>query len=127
MVSEPRSLGALDERLEAAQMLPVQRLRRAEIRRDPMLDHSITFENQVQRRERAPTVDHVILRDDLEPVHYGFFLEDVGVMRNAQTDPDPVFRESVKLIRWHMLERWGRRTTAAGPGGVLLHWRGLGA
>src|SRR5579872_3782132 len=118
MVSEPRSLGALDQRLEAAQMLPVQRLRRAEIRRNSMLDHSITFENQVQRRERAPTVDHVILRDDLEPIHYRFLVENVSVMRNPQTDPDPVIRESVKSIGWHMLERRGRRTTAAGPGGV---------
>src|ERR1700689_3614893 len=72
-----------------------------------MLDHAITFQNEVQRRQRAPTVDHVILRDDLEPVHYGFFLEDVGVMRNPQTDPDPVIREPVKSIGWHMLDTRG--------------------
>src|ERR1700677_1079707 len=93
-----------------------------------MLDHSITFKNEVERCQRAPTVDHVILRDDLEPVHYGFLLEDVGVMGNPQTDADPVICEPVKSIGWHMFEKRGRRTLAAAPReGLLLGWRGLGA
>jgi hypothetical protein len=28
----------------------------------------------------------------------------VGVMRNPQTDADPVIREPVKSIGWHMFE-----------------------
>src|ERR1700677_2607549 len=92
-----------------------------------MLDHAITFKNEVQRCQRAPAVDHVILRDDLEPVHYGFLFEDVGVMGNPQTDADPVIRESVKSIGWHMFEKRGRRTLATAPWeGLLLAWR-LGA
>src|ERR1700684_249910 len=92
-----------------------------------MLDHAITFQNEVQRCQRAPAADHVILRDDLEPVHHGFLLEDVAVMGNPQTDADPVIREPVKSIGWHMFEKRGRRTQATAPwGGLLLGWR-LGA
>src|SRR5271154_4316159 len=87
-----------------------------------MLDHAITLKNEVQRCQRAPAVDHVILRDDLEPVHYGFLLEDVGVMGNPQTDADPVIREPVKSIGWHMFEKRGRRTLATAPLGGLVTW-----
>src|SRR3984957_333716 len=85
-----------------------------------MLDPAITFQNEVQRCQRAPAVDHVILRDDLEPVHYGFLLEDVAVMGNPQTDADPVIREPVKSIGWHMFEKRGRRTQATAPLGGLV-------
>src|ERR1700677_4626223 len=88
-----------------------------------MLDHAITLKNEVERCQRAPTVDHVILRDDLEPVHYGFLLEDVGVMRNPQTDADPVIREPVKSIGWHRFKQRGRRTLATAPGRAC-YWVG---
>src|SRR5271154_7517892 len=87
-----------------------------------MLDHAITLKNEVERCQRAPAVDHVILRDDLEPVHYRFLLEDVGVMGNPQTDADPVIREPVKSIGWHMFEKRGRRTLATAPPGGLVIW-----
>src|SRR5271155_23863 len=82
-----------------------------------MLDHAITFQNEVQRCQRAPAADHVILRDDLEPVHYGFLLEDVGVMGNPQTDADPVIREPVKSIGWHMFEKKGPTHAGDSPPG----------
>src|SRR5271170_5100754 len=91
-----------------------------------MLDHAITLKNEVKRCQRAPAADHVILRDDLEPVHYGFLLEDVGVMGNPQTDADPVIREPVKSIGWHMFEKRGRRTLAAGPPGRAYYLVGAG-
>src|ERR1700733_6978010 len=93
-----------------------------------MLDHAITLKNEVKRCQRAPAADHVILRDDLEPVHYGFLLEDVGVMGNPQTDADPVIREPVKSIGWHMFEKKGPAHAGDGPPGegLLLAWR-LGA
>src|ERR1700722_18771015 len=92
-----------------------------------MLDHAITFQNEVQRCQWAPALDHVILRDDLEPVDYGFLLEDVGVMRNPQTDADPVIREPVKSIGWHMFEKKGTGARWRRPReGLLLGWR-LGA
>ena len=34
--------------------------------------------------QRPPTLDHEILRDDLEPVHRRMLLEDVYVMRTAE-------------------------------------------
>src|ERR1700733_6948339 len=89
-----------------------------------MLDHPITLKNEVQRCQRAPAVDHVILRDDLEPVHYGFFLEDVGVMGNPQTDADPVIREPVKSIGWHMFRKGADAGWRQPPcEGLLLAWR----
>src|SRR5277367_2972682 len=92
-----------------------------------MLDHAITFKDLVEGRQRTTAIDQVIFRDDLEPVHYGFLLEDVGVMRNPQTDADPVIREPVKSIAWHRFKPRGRRTLATAPGeGLLLGWR-LGA
>ena len=87
-----------------------------------MLDHSITFQNKVERCQRAPAADHVILRDDLEPVHYRFLLEDVGVMGNPQTDADPVIREPVKSIGWHMFEKKGPAHAGDGPPGGLVIW-----
>src|SRR3984957_9651918 len=72
-----------------------------------MQDDSVTFKDLVESRQRTTAIDHVIFRDDLEPVDRGLLLEDVGVMRNPQTDPDPVIREPVKSIGWHMLERGG--------------------
>src|SRR5271156_6149702 len=90
-----------------------------------MLDHSITFKNEVERCQRAPAVDHVILRDDLEPVHYGLLLEDMGVMGNPQTDAGPVIREPVKSIGWHMFEKRGRRTLAVAPGRACCWVGGL--
>src|ERR1700733_4695261 len=81
-----------------------------------MLDHAITLKNEVKRCQRAPAVDHVILRDDLEPVHFGFLFEDVGVMGNPQTDADPVIREPVKSIGWHMFEKKGPAHATAPSG-----------
>src|SRR5580700_8631923 len=69
-----------------------------------MLDHAITLKNEVQRCQGAPAVDHVILRDDLEPVNRGLLFEDVLVVRNPQTDTDPVILEPVESIGWHMVE-----------------------
>src|SRR5271154_2979203 len=72
-----------------------------------MLDDAVTFKDLVESGQRTSAIDHVIFRDDLEPVHYGFLLEDVGVMGNPQTDADPVIREPVKSIGWHMFEKKG--------------------
>src|SRR5579862_4432408 len=80
-----------------------------------MLDHPITLKYEVQRCQRAPAIDHVIFRDDLEPVDRGLLFEDVGVMGNPQTDTDPVIREPVKSIGWHMFAKRGRRRLAAAP------------
>src|SRR5271155_6287204 len=89
-----------------------------------MLDDAITFQNEVQRCQWSPAADHVILRDDLEPVHYRFLLEDVGVMGNPQTDADPVIREPVKSIGWHMFEKRGPTYAGDSPPGRACYLDG---
>src|SRR5580658_227414 len=80
-----------------------------------MLDHAITFKDLVESRQRTTAIDHVIFRDDLEPVDCGLLFEDVGVMRNPQTDADPVIHEPVKSIGWHMYEQKGPAQGGDGP------------
>src|ERR1700757_1044114 len=72
-----------------------------------MLDDAVTLKDLVESRQRTTAIDHVIFRNNLEPVDYGLLFEDVGVMRNPQTDADPVIREPVKSIGWHMFEKKG--------------------
>src|SRR5277367_5088911 len=81
-----------------------------------MLDDAVTFKDLVESGQRTSAIDHVIFRDDLEPVDRGYLLEDVGVMGNPQTDADPVIREPVKSIGWHMFEKRGRRMLTTAPG-----------
>ncbi len=66
-----------------------------------MLHHAILLQNLVEHRQRPAAIDHVVLGDDLEPVDHRFSGEDVVVVRNAQSDADAVFRETVKAIGWH--------------------------
>src|ERR1700681_2103554 len=91
MIGKPRGFGALDQRLQALQVIAVQTLGRAEIHGDAMLDHTVTLENPVQRSEWASAINHEVLRDDLEPVHHRRPLENMLVMRNAKADADAVF------------------------------------
>ncbi len=66
-----------------------------------MLDHAVSLENPVERGQRTPAIHHEVFRDDLEPVHDRLPLENMLVMRNAQTDADTVIGESVKSIGGH--------------------------
>src|SRR5580704_1359588 len=84
-----------------------------------MLDHAITLKDLVESRQRTTAVDHVILRDDLEPVDRGLLFEDVGVMRNPQTDTYPVIREPVESVGWHMIEEEGPARAGGSPGRVI--------
>src|SRR5216683_3625449 len=75
-----------------------------------MLDDAVTFEDLVESRERTAAIDHIIFRDDLEPVDRGLLFENVLVVRNAKADPYPVVFESVKYICRH-----GRRVRGSSP------------
>ena len=66
-----------------------------------MLNHSILVENLVENLERTPTVDHVVLRDDLKPVHERLLRENVVVVRNSQANTDSVVGISVEAIGRH--------------------------
>jgi hypothetical protein len=66
-----------------------------------MLDDSILIENLIENMERAATIHHVVLRDDLEPVDDRFLLEYVLVMRDSQTNSHTVLGEPIEPICCH--------------------------
>src|SRR5664279_5369691 len=82
-------------------MLAIQRLRRAKVHRDSMLDDFVLLKNLHEDVERTSAIDHEIFGNDLEPVADRLLFENVVVVRNAQADPDAVLRKPVKAIGWH--------------------------
>jgi hypothetical protein len=67
-----------------------------------MLDDAIALKNLIENMQRSPTIDHVVLGDDLEPIHNRLFGENVLVMRHAKTYPNSEVCESIERICWHV-------------------------
>jgi hypothetical protein len=82
-------------------MLTVERLGRPEVHGNAMLDHPILVQNLIQDFQRPAAVDHVVFRDNLEPIDHRLFGEDVGIVWDAQADSDPVIRKPVETIGRH--------------------------
>ena len=78
MIGEKRGVGALDQGLEAFELLAVHAVGRAEIEGDAMLDDLVLFENLVQDVQRPAGVAHVVFGDDLEPIDGGLLAEDMA-------------------------------------------------
>ena len=51
--------------------------------------------------ERPSAIDHVVFRDDLEPVHHWLSCQDVLIVRNAKADSDSVVGKTVEAICRH--------------------------
>ena len=96
-------------------MFAIQRLRRAEIHRNSVLHDLVLLQDLIEHRERPSTVDHVIFRDDFEPIDDRFLLENVLVVRNPQADSDSVFGESVETICRHRNSSQGGIRRTCGP------------
>ena len=101
VVGEPRGLGEFYQPFEALEMCPVKLIGRAEVNRYPVLDDTVLFEDLIENFQRPASLDHEILRDDLEPVDDGFAREDVVVVRNSQADSDTVILKSIEAITRH--------------------------
>ena len=101
VVGKPRSFGAAGEFFEALEVFGVERLRRAEVHGDAVLDDAVLLENLVEHFERTAAVDHVVFGDDFEPVDDRLLGEDVVVVRNAQADADTVIGKCVEAIGRH--------------------------
>ena len=67
-----------------------------------MLDDSITLKNLIENMQGSPTIDHVVLGDDLEPIHNRFFGENMLIMRHAKSYPNSEVCESIERICWHV-------------------------
>jgi hypothetical protein len=68
MIGKEGRFGALDQILQALEMLAVQPIGGAEIHRHAVLHDFVLLENLVEHLERATGVAHVVFGDDLEPV-----------------------------------------------------------
>src|SRR5947208_5849053 len=87
-----------------------------------MLDDAVLIEDAVEHGERAAAVDHVVLGDDLEPVDDGLLLEDMAIVRHAETDADAVIRESIEAICRHS-RVLGEKVSSVPP----QHWSNIAA
>src|SRR5258707_4401686 len=101
MVSQPRCLCAPDQRLQSPPMLAIWWLMGTKVHRNTMLDDLIALKNLIKNMQRSSTIDHVVLGDDLEPIHNRLFRENVLVMRHTKTYPNSKVCESVESICWH--------------------------
>ena len=86
---------------QLAQMIAIRSVGIAEVERDAVLNDAILFEYLIKHMKRPAGIDHVIFRDDLEPIDHRLALQNVLVMRNAQADPDAVVGMSIESISWH--------------------------
>ena len=87
--------------LELPEMLTVELACGTDIERYPMLHDSILLQDLIQHVEGAAAVDHVVLGDDLEPIDDRLLLQNVLVVRNAETDADAVVGMTVEAIGRH--------------------------
>jgi hypothetical protein len=82
-------------------VLPVKRLRGAEVHGYAVLDHPILLQDAIEHVERTAAVDHVVFGDDLKPVNHRLLRQDVVVVWDAKSDADTIVGEGVKSIRRH--------------------------
>src|SRR5260370_38302775 len=124
MVSQPRGFGALHQSLQPLQMLAIWWLLGTKVHGNTMLDDLIALKNLIKHMQRSSTIDHVVLGDNLEPIHNRFFRENVLVVRDTEAYPNSKVRESVERICWHkvtfLTEKEGRDIEPR-PIGVEVH------
>src|SRR5580704_9409413 len=102
-------------------MFAIERLGGAKIHGHAMLNDAILLENSIQNCKRPAAIDHVVFRDDLEPIDHRLAFQDVLVMRNPQADADAVLGMSVKSIGRHVWTLVGGARFSRTPGwGWLL-------
>jgi len=66
-----------------------------------MLYDSIALKNLIENMKCPPAIDHVVLGDNLEPVHNRLFSENVLVMRHAKAYANSEICESIEGICGH--------------------------
>jgi hypothetical protein len=102
VIAQPGGSGAFDQSLELAEVVAIGAGGVAEVHGDAVLNDPILFEDLVKDVERPATVDHVVFRNDLEPIDARLLLQNMLVMRDAETDADAVFGEGVKTVGGHV-------------------------
>src|SRR4030095_3649844 len=103
MIREPRCIRALNETLQLLEMLAIEFVRRAEIDRHPLLDDAVLLQDRIESFQRTASINHEVLRDDFKPIDDRLLLEDMSIVRHAQTYSDSVVRVGVKRVRRRLL------------------------
>src|ERR1700722_2523945 len=103
VVGKPRSVRALHQLFQPAEVFAIGLFRRAEIHRNPVLHNFVLFKNLIENLQRPSTVNHEILGDDLKPVDNGLARENMLVMWSAEPDSNSVICKPIKAISRHLL------------------------
>jgi|ERR1700684_1779299 hypothetical protein len=83
-------------------MFAIWRLMGTKVHGNTMLDDSIALKNLIENMQRPPTIDHVVLGDNFEPIHNRLFRKNVLVVRHAKTYPNSEVCESIERICRHI-------------------------
>ena len=101
MIGEPRRVGAFNQPLELLEMFCVKLVRRTKID-STVLDDPVLFQIESEDFEWTPAIDHEVFGDDFEPIHVDWFLlENMPIVRHAETNSDFVVRVAVEGVCRH--------------------------
>jgi hypothetical protein len=75
MIGEPWRFSTANQRLQTLQLFPIGRVHGTEVHRYAMLNDFVLLQNAIESRKRRPTINHVIFRNDFEPINHRFMLE----------------------------------------------------
>jgi hypothetical protein len=64
-------------------VVTIQWLRTPEVHGNAMLNDTVLVEDLIEDLEGAAAIDHVVFRDDLEPIDHRLLVENVVVVRNS--------------------------------------------
>src|SRR6187402_1428073 len=116
VVGDPERINPTRQRTQAAKVIEVDRIHRAEIHRYTVQGNAVALANAVDDIERAPAIDHEIFRDDFDEVDGLLRRDEIGVMRNTQAQTEAMERGR-RLNRHDVLrERSGRHRDRTGSG-----------
>ena len=66
-----------------------------------MLNDPVLLQDGIENLQGTAAIDHEILGDNFEPIDDRLLLQDMAVVRDAQTDSDAVVGEMVESVGWH--------------------------
>jgi hypothetical protein len=89
MIGKRRGLRPLDQPFQPLEVFPIKLVRRTEVNGYSMLDDSILFQNLIEYFKRSPAIDYKVFGNDLEPVYYWLFSENVPVVGTRRPIPIP--------------------------------------
>jgi hypothetical protein len=84
MVGDPFRIDARGEFFQRAEIIHVERRGGGNRERDAVHHHGITLDDLVEQAQGLAALDHVVFRDNLEPIDGGVAIENLFVMLRSQ-------------------------------------------